>query len=230
MVRPPGFPSRAKRAPNAASTLSGQPSPLDELTDTTSPSRTNCADCSAVITLFMRTRRLTETHRRAMAGPCRLEHCERGGKRTHAILAGGRWFALTAHGGDECAHSAQVQILVIERQLAFALCVAQRHRADWTLGHDVASDDGTFRSVNFQASAGELDSKGVVKLRDRVVVEVQHGHYTVLEVAMRHSSLLRERNRFDRFGPEDETQGICIVNGDIQNDAGPARRFAQAPT
>src|SRR6185295_16839827 len=80
---------------------------------------------------------------------------------------------VAAHGGDECAHSAQVQILVIERQLAFALCVAQRHRADWTLGHDVASDDGTFRSVNFQASAGELDSKGVVKLRDRVVVEVQ---------------------------------------------------------
>src|SRR6185503_2176809 len=180
MVRPPGFPSRANRAPKAASTLSGQPSPLDELTDTTSPSRTNCADCSAVITLFMRARRLTESHRRTMAGPGRLEHCERGGKRTHAILAGGRGFALAAHGSDECAHGAQIQILVLERQFAFALCVAQRHRADRTLGHDVASDDGTLSSVNFQPGAGVLDRKGVVKLRHRVVVEVQYGHYTVL--------------------------------------------------
>ena len=69
-----------------------------------------------------------------------------------------------------------------------------------------------------------------MKLRHRVVVEVQYGHYTVLEVAMRHSSLLRQRHRFGRFGPEDETQCIGIVNGDVQNDPGAARRFGQAPT
>ena len=47
VVRSRGCPSASKRAPIAASTLSGQPSPEEEDTDTTAPSAIRAAAASA---------------------------------------------------------------------------------------------------------------------------------------------------------------------------------------
>src|ERR1051325_7447791 len=91
VVRLRGASSRSKRAPMAASTLSGQPRPLDELMMTTSPSRINAAAWAAVMTFFMLSSGPRGVDSGRDAGTAGLDHRERGGQGAHTVLGrGGR--------------------------------------------------------------------------------------------------------------------------------------------
>src|SRR5437773_8908536 len=142
VVRLCGWPSRAKRLPSAASSLSGQPSPLDELTVTTSPSRTSCAARSAETTLFMRGFEGSLVFDvNAAAAPGRFQHRQRSGERSDAVFSSGGGCPFSVHGGNELVQRPRIEIFVHDRDVRLAPGVAQRDLADWALGHYISGDD-----------------------------------------------------------------------------------------
>ena len=82
-------------------------------------------------------------------------HRQTEGEGADAVLCGGRRSALAADGGVEGTDGADVEIVVVERQFALALGVAQQNRADRTLGHAVATDQRSLAAVHLEAGAGE---------------------------------------------------------------------------
>src|SRR4051812_26280555 len=142
VVRLRGWPESWNRSPMAASTASGQPRPLDELTVTIASLGISATASAAertrtrVISGF--SQNLVESYTATLMR--RPLHRQRQGERPNAILARRRWLALTSNCGMKLRERSCIQVLVLERQLLSPTCGAKQDLANGTLGHHVLCD------------------------------------------------------------------------------------------
>src|SRR4051794_15950885 len=221
VVKLRGWPSASNRAPMAASTASGQPRPLDELTVTTAPSGTRAAASAAAST---RTRAISglsqhfvERHPAPLARRALQGHGQR--QRAHAVLAGGGRLVLAPDRGVEAAQRALVEVLVLDRQRLGTGLGAEHHLPDLALAHDVPGHQRALAAVDLEAVTGEADRERLVELGQEAGAEADHRHRAVLEPALGKARALLESHHLDRLVIEHEAERVRVVDRDVEHDA-----------
>src|SRR3954451_11806021 len=166
-VRLRGWPEPAKRSPMAASTASGQPRPLEELTVSVARSGTSAAASIAARTLGRAMGSASHPDRDRTAAGRGVTHRQGRRQGPQAVLAGSGGFALPPHRRVEQAYRTVVELFRRNLQRLLAGGGAQDHLAGGPQGHDPACHQGALGAVHLEAGAAELDGERLVHLRQQ---------------------------------------------------------------
>ena len=222
MVRLRGWPDAAKRSPIAASTASGQPRPLDELTVTTAPSGISAA-ASRGREYLHACHRLSPApsrprSRRSRSAALRTAIAVASDHTPSSPVAAG--CALAAHGGVEQAD--------------------RRARRGSRASTGSCSSPAAVRSSTSPTGCWVITSRAISEpslpwtskpVPANLVVNASWtwassperkrriAHVAVLEPLGRHAGRLAHRHGLDRVVVEHEAQRVGIVDGDVERHA-----------
>src|SRR3954471_3142361 len=182
----------------AASTASGQPRPLEELTVTVAPSGMSAAASAADRTLARATGSASHPDRDRTAAGRGVPHRQCRCQRPQAVLASRGGLALPTYCCVEQTDGPVVELFWRCLQRLLASGGAQSNLPDRLLGHDSARDQRALSAVHLKPGAAELEGERLVHLREQARAEAQDRHVAVLEPGGGHAGGLAHRHGLDR--------------------------------
>src|SRR4029077_15774553 len=148
----------------------------------------------------------------------RFQDSDRDSQRTDAVFTGSKWFSVSTDGSVEVTDLVDIEIFVPpEIDLLAGFLPSEEKPSLRLLGHHIFGVKRSLGTLYLKSSVGMLNSKCVVKLRQRCILKINDSHDGIFKPALSKTLLLSHGRHFHCVIAKRKVQGIGIVDGNIEN-------------